>query len=119
MVRVLPDSSWHFRRFFPDGATLIEKHAKEKKRRVVFGGIVTGLTGLIARRDGPGVAGLFLAFPAIFPGRGYVDREAREGEKAASRFRWYFKRQSRRRHRCGRSGGGGPQPAIGRAHAVS
>jgi hypothetical protein len=35
--------------------------------RYVFGGIVTVLTGLIARRYGPGVAGLFLAFPAIFP----------------------------------------------------
>src|ERR1035437_5010909 len=42
MVRVLPDSSWHFRRFFPDGATLIEKHAKEKKRRVGFDGTSRG-----------------------------------------------------------------------------
>ena len=78
--------------------------------RFVFGGIVTALTGLIARRYGPGVGGLFLAFPAIFPGRGYVDREAREGEKAASRFRWHFKRQSCRRHRCSRSGDGGSGP---------
>ena len=35
--------------------------------RFVFGGIITALTGLIAGRYGPGVAGLFLAFPAIFP----------------------------------------------------
>jgi Protein of unknown function (DUF3147) len=35
--------------------------------RFVFGGIVTAMTGLIAKQFGPGVAGLFLAFPAIFP----------------------------------------------------
>jgi hypothetical protein len=40
---------------------------KDYAVRFVFGGIVTALTGLIAGRYGPGVAGLFLAFPAIFP----------------------------------------------------
>ena len=35
--------------------------------RFVFGGLVTALTGVLANRYGPGVAGLFLAFPAIFP----------------------------------------------------
>ena len=35
--------------------------------RFLFGGLVTAATGLIAKRFGPGVAGLFLAFPAIFP----------------------------------------------------
>src|ERR1700721_1662778 len=35
--------------------------------RFVFGGIVTAVTGLIAKRYGPGAAGVFLAFPAIFP----------------------------------------------------
>jgi hypothetical protein len=35
--------------------------------RFVFGGIVTVLAGLIAKKFGPGVGGLFLAFPAIFP----------------------------------------------------
>jgi hypothetical protein len=38
--------------------------------RFVFGGIVTGITGAIAKTHGPGVAGLFLAFPRSFqPGR--------------------------------------------------
>jgi MFS family permease len=31
------------------------------------GGLVTAATGLIAKKFGPVVAGLFLAFPAIFP----------------------------------------------------
>ncbi len=35
--------------------------------RFVFGGLVTALAGIIAKRYGPGVGGLFLAFPAIFP----------------------------------------------------
>ena len=35
--------------------------------RFIFGGTVTVLAGLIAKRFGPGVGGLFLAFPAIFP----------------------------------------------------
>ena len=36
--------------------------------RFAFGGIVTALAGIIAIRYGPGIGGLFLAFPAIFPG---------------------------------------------------
>jgi hypothetical protein len=35
--------------------------------RVLFGGVATVLTGLIAKHFGPVVGGLFLAFPAIFP----------------------------------------------------
>jgi hypothetical protein len=35
--------------------------------RFFFGGLITAVAGLIARRYGPGVGGLFLAFPAIFP----------------------------------------------------
>jgi hypothetical protein len=35
--------------------------------RFFFGGIVTVATGMVAKKFGPGVGGLFLAFPAIFP----------------------------------------------------
>jgi hypothetical protein len=35
--------------------------------RFVAGGIITVIAGVIARKWGPGVGGLFLAFPAIFP----------------------------------------------------
>ena len=35
--------------------------------RFLFGGLITAVAGIIARRFGPGVGGLFLAFPAIFP----------------------------------------------------
>jgi hypothetical protein len=35
--------------------------------RFLFGGLITVATGFIARRWGPSIGGLFLAFPAIFP----------------------------------------------------
>lgn len=35
--------------------------------RFLFGGIVTAITGLIAKEFGAVVGGLFLAFPGIFP----------------------------------------------------
>jgi Protein of unknown function (DUF3147) len=35
--------------------------------RILFGGTITVLAGVIAKKYGPGVGGLFLAFPAILP----------------------------------------------------
>jgi hypothetical protein len=35
--------------------------------RFLFGGLVTALAGIIAKKFGPGIGGLFLAFPAILP----------------------------------------------------
>jgi hypothetical protein len=35
--------------------------------RFLLGGTITVAAGLIAKKFGPGVGGLFLAFPAIFP----------------------------------------------------
>ena len=35
--------------------------------RFAFGGLITAAAGMIARRYGPVIGGLFLAFPAIFP----------------------------------------------------
>ena len=35
--------------------------------RFAFGGLITAATGMIGKEWGPAVAGLFLAFPAIFP----------------------------------------------------
>jgi Protein of unknown function (DUF3147) len=35
--------------------------------RFLFGGSATVLAGVLAHKFGPGVGGLFLAFPAIFP----------------------------------------------------
>lgn len=54
---------------------LIEVHAGTLRRtkwyqfavRLIFGGAITAIAGIIAKRYGPAVGGLFLAFPAIFP----------------------------------------------------
>ncbi len=35
--------------------------------RFIFGGLVCVIAGLISKRFGPAIGGLFLAFPAIFP----------------------------------------------------
>ena len=39
----------------------------EYASRFVFGGAITAIAGIIAEKFGPGIGGLFLAFPAIFP----------------------------------------------------
>lgn len=40
---------------------------REYAIRYVFGGVITAVTGVIAKYYGPEIAGLFLAFPAIVP----------------------------------------------------
>ena len=35
--------------------------------RFLFGGLITAVAGIIARKFGPSIGGVFLAFPAIFP----------------------------------------------------
>lgn len=61
--------------------------------RFVAGGVVAMITGLISKRWGPAVGGLFLAFPAILPasltlvkqhdGRRHALEEARGGQVGA------------------------------------
>jgi uncharacterized protein DUF3147 len=50
-----------------DFVSLKETRPQEYAVRFLFGGICTALAGVIAKRYGPGLGGLFLAFPAIFP----------------------------------------------------
>lgn len=50
--------------------------------RFVFGGVVTAITGLIAKEFGPVVGGLFLAFPGIFPaGVTLVERHEKQKKR--------------------------------------
>jgi Protein of unknown function (DUF3147) len=52
--------------------------------RFVFGGGITVLTGVIAKRYGPVVGGLFLAFPAILPASAtLLEKHERERKKKA------------------------------------
>jgi hypothetical protein len=48
-------------------SSLKRTNFREHLVRFVLGGAVTVAAGLIARRWGPVIGGLFLAFPAIFP----------------------------------------------------
>ncbi len=48
-------------------SSLKETKPHEYAIRFLFGGLCTVAAGLIAERFGPGIGGLFLAFPAIFP----------------------------------------------------
>jgi Protein of unknown function (DUF3147) len=48
-------------------ASLKKTKRHEYAVRFFFGGLCTVAAGLIAKRFGPSVGGLFLAFPAIFP----------------------------------------------------
>ena len=51
--------------------------------RFVAGGVITVLAGAIAREWGPGVGGLFLAFPAIFPASAtLVEKHERQRKQA-------------------------------------
>jgi hypothetical protein len=54
--------------------------------RFIFGGLITVAAGLIAKRFGPTVGGLFLAFPAIFPASATLVDKPREGKEGAGRF---------------------------------
>jgi hypothetical protein len=52
--------------------------------RFVFGGTITVLAGLIAKKYGPVLGGLFLAFPAIFPASAtLVEKHEREKKQKA------------------------------------
>jgi Protein of unknown function (DUF3147). len=63
--------------------------------RFILGGLITAATGIIGKKYGPGIGGLFLAFPAIFPSSAtLIEKHEREkkqragvnGEKRARRL---------------------------------
>lgn len=58
-----------------------ESHWYDYGIRFLFGGIITVATGEIAKRFGCTVAGLFLAFPAIFPASATLIEKCEREEK--------------------------------------
>jgi len=54
-------------KIYADFRTVRTMHWREYAVRFVFGGVITVLAGIIAKKFGPAVGGLFLAFPAILP----------------------------------------------------
>jgi len=65
-------------------AALKETKFHEYAIRFLCGGIVTALTGIIAKKFGPGIGGLFLAFPAILPASvTLIEKHEREKKERA------------------------------------
>src|SRR3954464_581709 len=51
--------------------------------RFLFGGLITAVAGIIAKKFGPGIGGLFLAFPAIFPASAtLIEKHEREKKES-------------------------------------
>jgi hypothetical protein len=67
-------------------APLKETKWYEYALRFLFGGLITVATGLIAKKFGPGVGGLFLAFPAIFPATATLIATHEKEEKKRAGF---------------------------------
>jgi Protein of unknown function (DUF3147) len=69
-----------------DFSSLRETQPHEYVMRFLFGGVCTVLAGLIAKRYGPGLGGLFLAFPAIFPAGANLIEDHEKKRKAEYGF---------------------------------
>lgn len=74
-----------------DTAGLRQSKPYEYLVRFAFGGAVTALAGIIAKRFGPEIGGLFLAFPAILPASATLiqkhetEKKERLGEQGTER----------------------------------
>jgi hypothetical protein len=65
-------------------AALKDTRPRDYAIRFLFGGLCTVAAGVIAKRFGPGVGGLFLAFPAIFPaGASLIEKHEKEKKQKA------------------------------------
>ena len=86
-------------RFNP--SALKQQQWQEYALRFLFGGLITALNGLIGRKFGPAVGGLFLAFPAILPAtltlveKHQKQRKQRAGFNGAKRARCAASLESR------------------------
>jgi hypothetical protein len=69
-----------------DVSSLRESKPHEYAARFLFGGACTVLAGLMAKRFGPEIGGLFLAFPAIFPASASLIESHEKRRKAKAGF---------------------------------
>jgi hypothetical protein len=67
-----------------DASALARTKWYEYGVRILFGGAITVVTGILAKRYGPVFGGLFLAFPAIFPASAtLVEKHERQTKERA------------------------------------
>lgn len=64
-----------------DFGTLKQTKWYELAIRFALGGLITVIAGLVAKKFGPAVGGLFLAFPAIFPASATLVEDHEEEKK--------------------------------------
>jgi Protein of unknown function (DUF3147) len=65
-----------------DASALGQTKWYEYAIRFLFGGMITVVAGMIAKKFGPSIGGLFLAFPAIFPASATIEKhETQKKEK--------------------------------------
>ena len=74
-------------------AALKRTNWQEYLVRFLFGGAVTALAGLIAKRYGPVIGGLFLAVPAIFPAAATLLEKHEQKKSRASAHKEQFAHQ--------------------------
>jgi hypothetical protein len=66
-----------------DLSTLAQTKWHDYAVRFLFGGFITALAGIIAKKFGPGIGGLFLAFPAILPASAtLIEKHEREKKES-------------------------------------
>ena len=69
-----------------DLSAIIETRWYEYAVRFLFGGLITAATGIIAKKYGPDIGGLFLAFPAILPAAAtLMEKHEKEKKKRKGR----------------------------------
>jgi hypothetical protein len=75
---------WLSMRIKIDSSALKKTRWYEFGVRFLSGGLITAATGIIAEEFGPGVGGLFLAFPAIFPASAtLIDKHEKQKKERA------------------------------------
>jgi hypothetical protein len=78
-----------------DASALRRTRWYEYAVRFFFGGAMTVIAGIVAKRYGPALGGLLLAFPAIFPaGATLVEKHEREKKEKAGILRTKRGRQA-------------------------
>lgn len=66
-----------------DLSTLGQTKWRDYAVRFLFGGLITAFAGMIAKKFGPGIGGIFLAFPAIFPASAtLIEKHEREKKES-------------------------------------
>jgi hypothetical protein len=66
-----------------DFSTLGQTKWHDYAVRFLFGGLIIAVAGIIAKKFGPDIGGLFLAFPAIFPASAtLIEKHEREKKKS-------------------------------------